>query len=101
MREINLCLDLRLTGTRPAVSCGTRPTLSGKMLAHALGFVSLKRARMRFFLGHSDFGKDVKNSFAFDFQFPCQIVDSNFTHPPLFSPKSRLDAHHNLTRRYC
>jgi hypothetical protein len=33
---------------------------------------------------HADCFKRIQNRPAFDFQFPCQIVDSNFAHPSLF-----------------
>jgi hypothetical protein len=34
--------------------------------------------------GHADCFERVQDWPALDFQFPCQIVDSNFAHPSLF-----------------
>jgi hypothetical protein len=45
---------------------------------------------MGFLLGDASFRQHIKNGFAFDLQFPGQIVDSNLVHPPfLFPPLSR------------
>jgi hypothetical protein len=35
--------------------------------------------------GYADCFERIQNRPAFDFQFPCQIVDSNFAHPSLFA----------------
>jgi hypothetical protein len=35
--------------------------------------------------GYADCFKRVQDWPAFDFQFSCQIVDSNFAHPSLFA----------------
>ena len=40
---------------------------------------------MGFLLSDADFRKRIENCFAFYFQLSGQIVDSNLTHPPLFS----------------
>ena len=37
------------------------------------------------FLGHADRRQRIQNGLALYFQFPCQIVDSNFAHPSLFA----------------
>src|SRR5438874_6494009 len=95
MREIDLGLDLRLAGTRAAISGSAGRALSGKVLAHTLGFVHLNRARVRLLLCHSDLGKDIEDSFALDFQFPGQIANPNFTHPPCVLSTIPLHDHHN------
>ncbi len=41
---------------------------------------------MRFLLGDSNMRERVENGFAFNFQFPGEIVDSNLTHPAFLSP---------------
>jgi hypothetical protein len=53
---------------------------------------------MRLLLGDAYFRKYVENSFAFDFQLPGQIVNSNLAHPLfLSSGLSPLSLHINLT----
>jgi hypothetical protein len=90
VREIDLGLDLRLARTTAAITRGTSSaTLSREVFAHTLGFISFNRARVRFLFRYSDEGKNVENCLALDFQFPCQIVNSNFTHSALcISPKT-------------
>lgn len=95
MREIDLGLELRLSRTRASLSARRSSALSGKMLADTLGLIDLDGARVRLLFRYSDFGKDIENSLAFDFQFPRQIVDSNFTHPPCALSEIPLDDHHN------
>ena len=80
VREIDLGLDLWLTSTTAAIPTDGSTALSREVFAHTLGFVGLNRARVRLLFRYSDQGKDVENRLAFDFQLPCQIVDSNFTH---------------------
>jgi hypothetical protein len=58
---------------------------SAEMGANFLGFVVFERTGMRLLLGDTDFGQHIENRFAFDFQLPGQIIDSNLTHPPLCS----------------
>jgi hypothetical protein len=91
VREINLSFDVRFAGARTATIASRRRSsaLSGKMLFDTLGFVSFDRARVRLFFRYSDQRKNIKDCPALDFQFPGQIVDSNFTHPPCFFSKIR------------
>jgi len=53
---------------------------------HFFRLMVLEGTGVRFFLGNSNFGENVKNGLAFDFQLPGQIVDSNLTHPPFLCP---------------
>jgi hypothetical protein len=84
MREIDFGLDfVRLA----RAACGfrwARLRFGGRaeMCADLLCFVIFDGARVRLFLGDADFGQNVKNRLALDFQFPGQIVDTNLTHPP-------------------
>jgi hypothetical protein len=91
VREIDLSLDVRFAATRTATiaSCCGSSALPGKMLFDTLGLISFDRARVRLFFRHSNQRKDIKDCPALDFQFPGQIVDSNFTHPPCFFSKIR------------
>jgi len=56
------------------------------MRAHLRRNVVVERAGMRTFIRNPQLGEIVNNRFAFDFQFSRQIVDSNLTHFPSFSP---------------
>ena len=78
--EIDLGLDLLLARAGTAFTSGCSSALSGKMLADTIGFVELDGTRVGLLFRHSDFGKNVKNCLALDFELPGQIVDSNFTH---------------------
>ena len=93
--EIDFGLDCRLGRARSAITGSARPTLSSKMLAHTLSFVNLDGARVCLLFRHSDFGKDIEDRPALDFQFPCQIVNSNFAHPPCVLSTIPLHDHHN------
>jgi hypothetical protein len=53
--------------------------------AHLLRFVLFNRTGVRFLLRNAYFRKCVENRFAFDFQLPSQIVNSNLAHPPFLS----------------
>jgi hypothetical protein len=52
---------------------------------------------MGFFLGYADVRQCVENGFAFDFQFPGKIVDSNLTHPAFRFSALGLGLHRDLT----
>jgi len=80
VREIDLCLDLLLAGAGTTVSSRCCTALPREVLAHTFGFIEFNRTRVRLLFRYSDFGKNVENCPALDFQFPGQIVDSNFTH---------------------
>jgi hypothetical protein len=85
--EVDLGLDFfgLAAGTRTP---RRRTRLSGaaEVDPHFLRFVILERTGVRLLLGDSNFGEDIKNGLALDFQFPGQIVDSNLTHPPFLCP---------------
>jgi hypothetical protein len=51
--------------------------------SNLLGFVVFQRTGVRLLLGDANFRQHVENGFALYFQLSGQIVDSNFTHPPL------------------
>ena len=51
---------------------------------------------MRLLLGDANRRKRVQYGPALYFQFPCQIVDSNFVHPSLFSFPAALAVHVSL-----
>jgi hypothetical protein len=88
MREINFGFDLlgrgrrgarRLTWTLPIVRRTT------EMPANFLRLVLFERAGMGLFLRDPHFRQHVKNGFAFYFELPGQVVNSNLTHQPLCS----------------
>jgi hypothetical protein len=65
--------------------------------SHFFRFMLLERTGMGLLLGHPNVRKRVENSFAFDFQFPGEIVDSNLTHPAFLFPALWLSLHCSLT----
>jgi len=99
VRKINLCLDALGLGTaRTSGLCTRTLTGSPEMRSDLFGFVLFQRTGMRLLLGDPDFGEHIENGFAFYFQLPGQIVDSNLTHSPLCSSNSvPLSLHCNLT----
>lgn len=85
--EVDLSLDLvRAAGARRLRGSLRFSGGLAKVGAHFLRFVLFNRTGMRLLLGDPDQFKNIEKSFAFDFQFPRQIVDSNLAHPPLFPP---------------
>ena len=86
--EIDLGLDLIGVGAaRPGRPAGSLRCAGGAEVgADFLRFVVFERTGMGLLLGDSDFRKYVENRFAFDFQLPGQIVDSNLAHPPFRPP---------------
>jgi hypothetical protein len=86
--EVNLGLDFVAVGAhrprRPAG--GLRLAGGAEAGTHFIRFVVFERTGMALLLGDPDFRKHIENRFAFDFQLPCQIVDSNLAHPPFHPP---------------
>ena len=100
MGKVNFGLDAICFGATLARRFRRSRTLSGGAEARAnfIGFVVFQRTGMRFFLSDAYFRQHIENGFAFYFQLPGQIVNSNLTHPPLFSSRSiPLSLHINLT----
>ena len=52
---------------------------------YLLRLILFQRTGVSFAGAHAEFSQNVQNLTALDFQLPCEIVDSNLTHPPLFS----------------
>lgn len=72
---------------------GTPTTSAAQKGADLLRLVGLDRAGVSLLLGDADGHQSVQNGLALHFQFPCQIVDSNFAHPSLFCFPGALAAH--------
>jgi hypothetical protein len=70
--------------SRSRIGSTTAPLL--QICAHTLGFVGFERTRVGFFFSYANHRQGVQDFPALDFQFARQIVDSNFTHPPLYAP---------------
>jgi hypothetical protein len=100
--EINLRLDpvrLGTAGARGFRRRGTFPRCA-EVRSNFFSFVVFQGTGMRLFLGDPNFRQHVENGFAFDFQLPGQIVNSNLAHPPLCSSNMfPLSFHFNLTDR--
>jgi hypothetical protein len=92
VRQINLGFDFvgfapvsrraRRRGLRLSSGTEVSPHLFCLMLFHGTG--------VRLLLGDADFDQHIENRFAFNFQLPGQIVDSNLTHPPFLCPAPLL-----------
>jgi len=88
MGKIDLGLDFigfGASGSRgPARSL--RLTGGTEACTHLFRFMVFERTGMALLLSNSDLRKYIENRFAFNFQLPCQIVDSNLAHPPFRPP---------------
>jgi len=82
--KIDLGLDFIRFGAprtrRPARSL--RLTGRAELRAHLVRFMVFERTGVALLLGDSNLRKYIENRFTFNFQLPCQIVDSNLTHLP-------------------
>jgi len=92
VRQINLGLDFLFTAKRARGLCRLESGLgrAAQMDPHFFRFMLLKRARVGLLFGNADNRQHVKNRLALNFQFPCEIVDSNLTHPPFLVPRVTL-----------
>jgi hypothetical protein len=88
MGKIDLGLDPVLREGRPCGLGGTLRLGSGglEMSPHFFCFMVFERTGMSLFFRDTNQRQHVQYGFAFNFQFPGQIVDSNLTHSPLCSP---------------
>jgi hypothetical protein len=85
MRKIDLGLDLVSRWAAGTCSLGGRMAFrrrATQFCTYLLRLVFFQRTGMGLLLADPDFRKYIENGFTFDFQLPCQIVDSNLTHPP-------------------
>jgi hypothetical protein len=87
MREVDLglnsiAIDAAGASVPGSALCFARPA---QVRAHLLRFVLFHGTGVRLLLRDAYFRKCVENSFAFDFQLPGQIVNSNLAHPPFLS----------------
>jgi hypothetical protein len=85
-------------GSRPRRRRAAR-TLTLEIVAHLFCFASFNRAGVRLALSHANRSQSVQYGPALDFQFPREIVDSNFAHPSLFISPAPLAVHVSLIRR--
>jgi hypothetical protein len=85
--EIDLGLNLIAISAAGArvLGGGLRFAAAAQVNAHFLRLVLFHGTGVRLLLSDADFRKCVENGFAFDFQLPGQIVNSNLAHPPFLS----------------
>jgi hypothetical protein len=85
--EIDLGLNLIAinAGGTQVFRGGLRFAGSAQIKAHLLRFVLFHGAGVRLLLSDAYFRKRIENRFAFNFQLPGQIVNSNLAHPPFLS----------------
>jgi hypothetical protein len=90
--ERRLRLNRRLRRCRPAAPAAIQK------IAHLLGFVGFDRTGMCLLLVRvqTECHQSLENGLGLHFQFPRQIVDSNFAHPSLFSSSAALTVHISL-----
>jgi hypothetical protein len=87
MRKVDLCPDFvgisagRARAARGALRFGG----SLKVGPHLHSFMFFNRTGVSLFFRDAHDGQHIENRFAFDFQLPRQIVNSNLTHPPSIS----------------
>jgi hypothetical protein len=62
---------------------GTTAAATLQIGAHTLGFIAFQRTRMGLLFGDAHGCESIQDFPALDFQLARQIIDSNFTHPPL------------------
>ena len=88
MGKVNLGLDFISVGaSRPGRPAGGLCRAgSAEAGTDFFRFMVFKRTGMALLLGDSNFRKHIENRLTFDFQLPCQIVDSNLAHPPFRPP---------------
>jgi hypothetical protein len=65
----------------PSIGGAAAPFL--QIGAHTLGFIAFERTGVGLLFGYANHGQSIQDLPALDFQFARQIIDSNFTHPPL------------------
>jgi hypothetical protein len=53
--------------------------------AHLVGFIPLERAGVGLTCSYAEFRKNVENRARLNFQLFRKIVNTNLTHPPLFT----------------
>jgi hypothetical protein len=58
--------------------------------ANPLGLVALERTRVGLLFGYANRRQSLQDFPALDFQLARQIIDSNFTHPPLLSRRPSM-----------
>jgi hypothetical protein len=85
--QIDLGLNLISNGAVGPRRPGSGMRLAGgaQVGSHLLRLVFFHGTGVRLLLGDAYFGKCVENRFAFDFQLPGQIVNSNLAHPLFLS----------------
>jgi hypothetical protein len=83
VRQINLSLDFFFAAqwARGLRSRRRRLGRAAQVYPHFFRFVLLERTGMGLLLRHPDDRQCVENGFAFNFQLPGEIVDSNLAHP--------------------
>ncbi len=92
VRQVDLGFDFVSFATvfRRARGRGLRLGGGAEVGPHLLCFMFFHGTGVRLLLGDADFHQHIENRFAFDFQLPGQIVNSNLTHPPFLCPAPLL-----------
>ena len=101
VRQVDLGLELFRLRARAAAGGGAaRLAVLGVILFHALRLIHFDGAGVCLLFRDSDLDKQIENHFAFDLEFPRQVINSNLLqHSALFPPYCpvRLRVHSILT----
>ncbi len=81
LRPVNLRLLPVAAGITLRVGTSTESPL--QIGAHTFGLIAFERTRMGLLFGYANRGQSIQDLPTLDFQFTRQIINSNFTHPPL------------------
>jgi hypothetical protein len=84
VREIDFGRDT-LRRARKGAALAARPRSTLKLCADLLRLVVLQRTGVGLAAGQAKFRQNVKNPPTLDFHLACEIVNTNLTHPPLFT----------------
>jgi hypothetical protein len=92
VRQIDLGLDFLFAAQRARGPGGRRLRFgrAADVGPYFFRFMLLERTGMRLLLRHPDDWQCVENGFAFNFQLPGEIVDSNLAHPAFLVPRVAL-----------
>lgn len=103
VRQIDLGLDFLFAarGMCRFRRLGRRIRRTAQVCPYFFRFVFFERAGVSLLLGDSDNREHIQNGLAFNFQFSCQIVDSNLTHRPFLCSALCLGIHCILTESAC
>jgi hypothetical protein len=85
VRQVDFWRYRRSSIARTSRTGVAAPRAMRKLHTYLFSLILLQRTGVGFAGAHAEFRQNIKNLSALDFQLPREIVDTNLTHPPLFS----------------